>query len=281
MPPQAATWGEGDSSPSFADLDGAPFPAFQPGSVWLVGAGPGAPGLLTLLAYHALTQADTVVYDALVNTDVLGYARADARRIHAGKRGGKPSAQQADICATLVAEAEAGRRVLRLKGGDPFLFGRGGEECEALRAAGVPFRVVPGISSGLGGLAYAGLAATHRTVNQSVTFLTGHDLTGALPTAIDWAGLARAAPVLVMYMAVKHLPAIATRLIEAGRAADEPVAIVARATLPDQTMTCTTLADTAEPHDWPTPAIVVVGGVVPLADALAWFDAPASAGLMG
>lgn len=284
VPPRAAQWAvdaAADEPRAFADLDGAAFPDFAPGTVWLAGAGPGAPGLLTLMAYHALTRADVVVSDSLVNADVLAYARRDARRIHAGKRGGKPSAVQDDISRTLVEEAHAGRRVLRLKGGDPFLFGRGGEECEALRQAGIRFRVVPGVSAGLGGLAYAGIAATHRDVNQSVTFLTGHDLTGALPTAIDWEGVARTAPVLVLYMAVKHLPAIAKRLVAAGRAPAEPVAVVARATMPDQSVTRLTLAEACEGGPFATPAIVVIGGVVPLADALAWFDAPRSAGLMG
>lgn len=266
---------------TFAALDGAPFPEFAPGTVWLTGAGPGAPGLLTLLAYHGLTRADVVVHDSLVPEAILALARPGARRIAAGKRGGRPSAVQADICETLVAEARAGRRVLRLKGGDPFLFGRGGEEAAALCDAGVSFRVVPGVSAGLGGLAYAGLPVTHRDVNQSVTFLTGHDLTGALPTAIDWDLVARASPVLVLYMAVKHLPAIAARLLAAGRAADEPVAVVANATLPEQEVVRLTLAEAAEARPLPMPAVVVVGGAVPLADALGWFDPAASAGTMG
>lgn len=264
----------------FADLDAAPFPPFEPGTVWLAGAGPGAAGLLTLMAAHGLMQADVVVHDALVGPDVLSFARG-ARLVHAGKRGGKPSAVQADICDRLVAEARAGRRVLRLKGGDPFVFGRGGEECEALVRAGVRYRIVPGVSAGLGGLAYAGIPLTHRSTNQSVTFLTGHDLTGSLPTAIDWERIAAASPVLVMYMAAKHLGAIATRLLAAGRAGDEPVAVIASATLPQQTVVPLTLAEAAVPRDLPTPAIIVVGAVVPYADRLSWFDAARSAGLMG
>ena len=265
---------------TFADLDGAAFPPFEPGTVWLAGAGPGAPGLLTLIAYHALANAEVIVHDALVSGPILALARPDALLIHAGKRGGKPSAAQADITDTLIAHAKRGARVLRLKGGDPFMFGRGGEEAGALRAAGIAFRIVPGVSAGLGGIAYAGLPATHRDVNQSVTFLTGHDLTGQLPTAIDWAHAARS-PVLVLYMAAKHLPAIAQSLIDAGRAEGEAVAVVANATLHTQTTTRLTLAEAREPRALPTPAIVVIGGVVPLADALAWFDAAASEGFMG
>ncbi|HVY52537.1 MAG TPA: uroporphyrinogen-III C-methyltransferase, partial [Devosia sp.] len=202
---------------SFASLDGLDWPKFDAGSVWLVGAGPGAPGLLSLLGYHGLQQADAVVYDALVSERLLALAKSGAERIHAGKRGGKPSPKQADISLKLIELARAGRRVLRLKGGDPFMFGRGGEEAAALRRAGVPFRIVPGISSGLGGLAYAGIPVTHRDTNHAVIFLTGHDETGELPQAVDWRAVATAAPVIVMFMAVKHLGAIAARLMAAGR----------------------------------------------------------------
>ncbi|GAB5375361.1 MAG: uroporphyrinogen-III C-methyltransferase [Acuticoccus sp.] len=264
----------------FADLETAPFPAFEPGTVWLAGAGPGAAGLLTLLAAHGLMQADVVVHDALVGADILAFAKG-ARLVYAGKRGGKPSAVQADICDRLVAEARAGHRVLRLKGGDPFMFGRGGEECEALRRAGIAYRIVPGVTAGLGGLAYAGIPVTHRSSNQSVTFLTGHDLTGEMPAAIDWPLIARASPVLVMYMATKHLTGIAARLLAAGRAPEDPVAVIANATLPTQTLVPLTLAEAATPRNLPTPAVIVVGAVVPFAEHLAWFDAASSAGLFG
>jgi uroporphyrin-III C-methyltransferase len=280
VPPRAARSSADPGERRFADLDAAPFPPFEPGTVWLAGAGPGAPGLLTLLAYHALAHADVVVHDALVPDAVLAFARPGARLVHAGKRGGKPSAVQADITEALVEEARRGGRVLRLKGGDPFMFGRGGEECDALAAAGIPFRVVPGVSSGLGGIAYAGIPATHRDINQSVTFLTGHDVSGALPTAIDWAATARS-PVVVMYMAARHLPEIATRLLAAGRPADDPVAVVANATLPEQEILTTTLAAALSPRDWPTPAIIVVGRAVSVGETLRWFDATRSAGTMG
>lgn len=280
VPPRAAKWtSEGERS-RFADLDGAPFPPFEPGTVWLAGAGPGAAGLLTLLAAHAMMQADVVIHDALVGPDILAFARG-ARLVHAGKRGGKPSAVQADICDRLVAEARAGHKVLRLKGGDPFMFGRGGEECEALTAAAIPFRIVPGVSAGLGGLAYAGIPVTHRSANQSVTFLTGHDLTGAMPAAIDWERVSAASPVLVMYMAAKHLAPIAARLLAAGRPETEPVAVIANATLPTQALVRLTLGEALSERELPTPAIIVVGAVVPFADRFAWFDAAASAGLLG
>ncbi|MEM0906946.1 MAG: uroporphyrinogen-III C-methyltransferase [Pseudomonadota bacterium] len=264
----------------FADLDGAPFPEFVAGTVWIAGAGPGAAGLLTLMAAHGLMQADVVVHDSLVCDEVLAFAPT-ARLIHAGKRGGKPSADQTDISQTLIDEALAGHKVMRLKGGDPFLFGRGGEECEALAAAGVAFRVVPGVSAGLGGLGYAGIPATHRDTNQSVTFLTGHDLTGTLPTAIDWALIAKASPVLVMYMAAKHLSPIAERLMAAGRSPDEPVAAISNATLPSQTHHHMTLVEATLPQNIPTPAVIVIGANVARAERIAWFDAAASAGLMG
>jgi uroporphyrin-III C-methyltransferase len=168
-------------------------PAFEPGHVWLVGAGPGDPGLLTLLALHALEHCDAVVYDALVDKRVLALAWPGAERVHAGKRGGRPSPIQPDISDRLVRLAREGKRVLRLKGGDPFVFGRGGEEALALVAAGIPFRVVPGVTAGIGGLAYAGIPVTHRDSNSAVTFLTGHNAVGEvvrLRAGLDWLGAA-------------------------------------------------------------------------------------------
>ena len=248
-------------------------PVFQPGSVWLVGAGPGDPGLLTLHAVNGLKQADVVVYDALVGAEVLDLARPDCERVYAGKRGGRPSPVQADISQRLVRFAQQGKRVLRLKGGDPFVFGRGGEEALALVAAGVPFRVIPGISAGIGGLAYAGIPVTHRDTNSTVTFLTGHGVGGDVPDGIDWAALAKGAPVIVLYMALKHIGTIAGRLLDHGRAASEPVAVVSQATLPEQTILETTLgacaADIAAAGIEP-PCVVVVGEVVRLRQGLDW-----------
>lgn len=255
------------------DLNEIDLATFEPGSVWLVGSGPGDPGLLTLLAVQGLQQADVIVYDALVNDSILKLARPDCTLEYAGKRGGRPSAQQKDISLRLVELAKEGKRVLRLKGGDPFVFGRGGEEGLNLVAHKVPFRVVPGITAGIGGLAYAGLPVTHREVNQSVTFVTGHDSSGSLPGAINWQGLAQGSQVLVLYMAIKHLAGITEKLIEFGRAPDEPVAVVTNASLPDQDVLETTLGaaakDVAEQNLQP-PALVVIGGVVPLRAALDW-----------
>ncbi len=256
----------------FKALDGLEFPPFEPGTVWLVGAGPGAPGLLSLLGYHALCEADVVVYDALVSDALLDLANPDAKRIYAGKRGGKPSETQASITLRLIALAEAGKRVLRLKGGDPMMFGRGAEEAIALAARGIRFRIVPGITAGIGGLAYAGIPATSRDVNHAVIFLTGHDETGGVPASVDWGAVATAAPVIVMYMAVKHLGSIAEKLIAGGRDPDDAVTVVSRATLPDQTVVGATLATVAaiEP-ELVTPAIVVVGAAAGLRDELDWY----------
>jgi uroporphyrin-III C-methyltransferase len=250
-----------------------PLPDFEPGWVWLVGAGPGDPGLLTLLAAKALSEADAVVYDALVDDRSLALVRADAILEYAGKRGGKPSPRQPDISRRLIQLAREGRRVLRLKGGDPFVFGRGGEEALALVAAGVPFRVVPGITAGIGGLAYAGIPATHRDVNEAVTFITGHNVSGDVPDGLDWPALARGAPVLVFYMALKHLAQIRDRLIAAGRPAGEAAAIVSDAATERQRTLVTTLGrlvEDAEAAKAAPPAIVVVGPAVRMAAGLDW-----------
>jgi uroporphyrin-III C-methyltransferase len=262
------------NGPRLSAFDG--LPVFEPGWVWLVGAGPGDPGLLTLHAVNALAQADVVIYDALVERRILEHARPGALIEYAGKRGGKPSPKQRDISLRLVSLARAEKRVCRLKGGDPFVFGRGGEEALALVEAGVPFRVVPGISAGIGGLAYAGIPVTHRDVNHCVTFLTGHDQSGLTPSSIDWVGVARGAPVVVMYMALKHLGQIAAALIDAGRHVNEPVAIVAHATTEAQQVLETTLgqaADDLSTSEVEPPAIVVLGEVVRLRAALDWLGA--------
>lgn len=264
----------GSAPAHFARLDAAAFPVFEPGHVWLVGAGPGAAGLITLLGYHGLGQAEIIVYDALVAQGLLDMANPGAERIYAGKRGGKPSPRQADISLRLVELARAGKRVLRLKGGDPFMFGRGGEEAGTLAKAGIPFRIVPGVTAGIGGLAYAGIPVTHRDTNHAVIFLTGHDDTGDIPQGVDWPAIANAAPVIVMYMAVKHLASIAARLLAAGRAPADRLAIVARAAGPEQTVIETTLGDAgalSEREDLPTPAIVVLGPVSRYREQLDWY----------
>ncbi len=251
-------------------------PDLEPGSVWLVGAGPGDPGLLTLHAVNALRQADVIVHDALVNADCLTMVKTGAVLEFTGKRGGKPSPKQRDISLRLVELARQGKRVLRLKGGDPFVFGRGGEEALTLVEHGIPFRIVPGITAGIGGLAYAGIPVTHREVNHAVTFLTGHDSSGVVPDRIHWEGIAKGSPVIVMYMAMKHIGQITANLISAGRSPDEPVAFVCNAATPDQTVLETTLAR-AEADVMASglepPAIVVVGEVVRLRPALDWLGA--------
>jgi uroporphyrin-III C-methyltransferase len=259
----------------FARLDGEPFPVFEAGWVWLVGAGPGAPGLMSLLCYHALQSSDVIVYDALVNPAILDWVRSGAELEYAGKRGGKPSAQQRDISLRLIELARQGKRVLRLKGGDPFMFGRGGEECQHLVKAGIPFRIVPGITAGIGGLAYAGLPATHRDTNHSVIFLTGHDASGKMPANVNWQAIATASPVIVMYMAVKHLGEIAEALMAGGRDGADPVTIVSNATLPQQSVTQTSLREAKAfltENEIATPAIVVLGEVVEWRAVLDWYQ---------
>lgn len=254
----------------------ASMPVFAPGSVWLAGAGPGDPGLLTLLAAHALQHADVVVYDALVDESCLKLANSKAELEYAGKRGGKPSPKQRDISLRLVEHARRGKRVLRLKGGDPFVFGRGGEEALTLVAHSIPFRIIPGITAGIGGLAYAGIPVTHRDVNHTVTFLTGHDQNGLVPDRINWDAVAKGSPVIVMYMAMKHIDGIAHSLMQAGRSADEPLAFVCNAATASQTVLETTIgraAQDAEAAQIEPPAIVVVGEVVRLRSGLDWLGA--------
>lgn len=249
------------------------WPVFSPGWVWLCGAGPGDPGLLTLHAINALRQADVVVYDALVDLRILDWAGVEAERIYAGKRGGKPSPKQRDISLRLVTLARQGKRVLRLKGGDPFVFGRGGEEAQTLVSHGIPIRIIPGISAGIGGLAYAGIPVTHRDVNQSVTFVTGHDQSGNTPSTLDWQAIGKASEVIVIYMGMKHAGQIADALIAAGRDASEPVAVVTSATTPAQHVLETTLgrleADIAAAALEP-PAIICIGRTVLMRQALDW-----------
>ncbi|MEM1316706.1 MAG: uroporphyrinogen-III C-methyltransferase [Pseudomonadota bacterium] len=260
----------------FADL-----PILEAGHVWLVGAGPGDPGLLTMHAVNALRQADVIVYDALVNDAVLDLAGPHAKREYAGKRGGKPSPKQRDISLRLVELARAGKRVCRLKGGDPFVFGRGGEEALTLVEHNVPFRIVPGVTAGIGGLAYAGIPVTHRDTNQAVTFLTGHDAGGVVPDAIDWVSVAKGSPVIVMYMAMKHLDTIAARLIAAGRSPHEPLALVCNAAT-NAMQVHETMLGAVSTEDGiarvkalglAPPAIVVIGEVVRLRAALDWLGA--------
>jgi uroporphyrin-III C-methyltransferase len=250
-------------------------PEFAPGSVWLVGAGPGDPGLLTLLAAHALEQADIVLYDALVNADVMSAMGPQGRATFVGRRKGSVAATVEQTVELMLRHAAAGRRVVRLKGGDPFIFGRGGEEIAALVEAGVSFRVVPGISAGIGGLAYAGIVATKRGVNQAITFVTGHDEAGKLPQDIDWAGLARGDQTVVIYMGLSRLDEIVGILLANGRDHRTPLAIVSGASTQKQQILTTTLGESAlasRRTKLPTPALIVIGHAADPANIFTWFD---------
>ena len=251
------------------------FPEFEPGWVWLVGAGPGDPGLITLHALHGLRHADMVVHDALVDKRILAFANPKAQIIHAGKRGGKPSPKQIDISLRLVELAKNGHRVLRLKGGDPFVFGRGAEEGLTLVANNVPFRVIPGITAGIAGPAYAGIPVTHRDANSAVTFVTGHGAGGDVPDRIKWSALAESGAVLVFYMVIKHLARITEKLMEGGCSPDTPAALVNRATTPSQRVlraTLATIAGEGRKSGIEPPALLIVGDVVALRDDLRWWN---------
>ena len=242
-------------------------PVLQAGHVWLAGAGPGDPGLLTLDALAGLAQADVVVHDALVDARVLALAGSRARLVFAGKRGGKPSASQDDITGRLIEFARAGARVLRLKGGDPFVFGRGGEEAKALAAAGVPFRIIPGVTAGLAALAAASIPATLRGMNRAVVFAAGH---GA-DEEFDWTPLARSGAPIVLYMAMQNLERIAEALMRSGLAAHTAAAVIASATTPEQRILVSTLervARQAREQNLEPPAIVVIGDIVDARDQL-------------
>jgi uroporphyrin-III C-methyltransferase len=242
-------------------------PVFAPGHVWLAGAGPGDPGLLTLDALAGLAQADVIVHDALVDRRVLALAGEQARLEFAGKRGGKPSATQADISQRLVALARAGQRVLRLKGGDPFVFGRGGEEAATLAAAGIAFRVIPGVTAGLAALAAAGIPATLRGTNRAVIFAAGH---GA-DEDFDWAPLIRTGQPIVLYMVMHNLERMTAAMMQAGLAADTPAAVIASATTTQERILVATvekLASAVREQKIEPPAIVVVGEIVKMRDRL-------------
>jgi uroporphyrin-III C-methyltransferase len=253
--------------------DALTLPSFDAGWVWLAGAGPGDPGLVTLLGLHAIATADVILYDALVNEALLKFARPGAEVVYAGKRRGQASLKQGEISRQLVSLARKGKRVLRLKGGDPFVFGRGGEEALALAAANVPFRIVPGVTAGIGGLAYAGIPVTHRDTNHAVTFITGHGVDGNIP-ALNWNAVSRGSPTIVLYMALAHADEIANKLLEAGRAANEPAAIVSDATSGKQNVRVTTLGELgAAAKESTAPSILIIGENVKLREGLDWIGA--------
>jgi uroporphyrinogen III methyltransferase/synthase len=252
-----------------------------PGRVYLVGAGPGDSGLLTARALQLVGEADVILYDRLIPAGALDGARAEAELVFVGKEGGGHSVAQADTEALILERARAGRTVVRLKGGDPFVFGRGGEEALALRAAGIPFEVVPGVTAGVAAPAYAGIPVTHRGLSSAVALITGHEDPGKDETAIDWAALAVFPGTLVFYMGVGRLADIAAALIGAGRPAAEPAAVIENGTLPAQRTvagTLQTIAEKAREQDIRAPSITVVGPVAAFAAELAWAAPGALAG---
>jgi uroporphyrinogen III methyltransferase/synthase len=248
------------------------------GKVWLVGAGPGDPGLITVAGVDVVSRAEVVVYDRLVSPRLVDLAPPKAERIFAGKHPTEKGASgfsQQQINDLLVAKAREGKRVVRLKGGDPFVFGRGGEEAEALAAAGIPFEVVPGVSSAIAAPAYAGIPVTHRRMSSSFTVVTGHEDPEKPESAIDWAGIAKGADTLVILMGGANLEEIMKRLADSGRAPDEPVAVVRWGTTPDQRVIAGSIADVAirvAEAGLTPPLVTVVGPVVRLRDTLRWFD---------
>jgi uroporphyrinogen III methyltransferase/synthase len=247
-------------------------------TAYLVGAGPGDPGLLTARALELIARADVVLHDRLIPPEALAHARADAEVIDVGKVGGGEQVPQRETTRLLVEHSRAGRTVVRLKGGDPFVFGRGGEEAQALRAAGCDYEVVPGVTAGVAAPAYAGIPVTQRGMASAVAFVTGHEDPGKPETAVDWAALAVFPGTLVFYMGVRQLPRIAEQLIAHGRDPAEPAAIVERGTLPDQRVLRTTLAALGE-QDAHAPAVTLVGPVTALHDELAWFAGGPLAGV--
>ena len=243
--------------------------------VYLIGAGPGDAGLLTLKGRDALACADVVVYDALANDSLLGHARPDAERIYVGKVAGNHALPQHEINALLVRKAKEGKVVARLKGGDPYIFGRGGEEAEELLAAGVPFEEVPGISSTIAAPAYAGIPLTHRNFASSVTIITGHENPDKPGSVHNWKALAASASTLVFVMGMKNLPDIARHLLDAGMEPQMPAAVVEKGTTPAQrriSATLGTLPAVAEEAGVVSPAVIVVGKVCALAEDFDWFD---------
>lgn len=246
------------------------------GRVYLLGAGPGDPELITQRAARRLAEADLVLYDALVHPDLLELCRPGAERAFVGKRAGRASERQSAINARMIEAARAGRVVARLKGGDPYLFGRGSEEAEALHAAGIPFEVVPGVPSPTAATAYAGISLTHRTASSSVAYVTATESPEKDRSSHDWSKLATATETLVIFMGVRKLGSLMRLLVEHGRAAETPAAVIERASLPQQRTvigTVATIAERAREAGIGMPALTVVGEVVRLREALRWYDA--------
>lgn len=244
--------------------------------VYLIGAGPGDPGLMTVKGLKCLQKANVVLYDKLVSKDLLREAPEDAELIYVGKQKGNHLLPQDQINRLLVEKAGQGRAVVRLKGGDPYVFGRGGEEAEYLQSQSVPFEVVPGVTAGFAAAAYAGIPVTHRDCTTSVTLVTGHAKgENTDQPKVNWPALAPGDGTLVFYMGLSNLDTICRELIANGRCGETPVAIISRATTADQITLTTTLGEapwTVAEVDVPTPAVIIVGKVVAMRDKLRWFD---------
>ena len=249
------------------------------GKVYLVGAGPGDLGLVTLRAKECIESADVVVYDHLANPEILGWARDDAEIIYVGKTAGESPIKQHEINALLIEKAREGKQVIRLKGGDPFVFGRGAEEAQLIADAGIPFEIVPGITSSIAGPAYAGIPITHRSHNSHVTFFTGHEDPAKTESAIDYAALAKLGGTQVMLMGMERLGSITSEMLKHGVRGDLPVALVRWATTGQQETLTGTLQDIAQKavsNDFGAPAVAVFGDVVALRDKLNWYKTAAA-----
>lgn len=247
----------------------------NPGKVYLIGAGPGEPGLLTIKGRDCLALADVIIYDYLANPVLLGYARPDAERIYVGKSRGRHSIPQDEINQLLVDKAVAGLKVARLKGGDPYVFGRGGEEAAFLQQQQIPFEVVPGVTAGFAAAAYAGIPLTHRDITTSLALLTGHERPERKLSSLDWQKLATGLGTLIFYMGMTNLKMISEKLIKHGRAADTPVAVIQWATLPRQRTITGRLDDIAErvaEAGIEPPAVIIIGEVVRYREKLRWYD---------
>ncbi len=240
------------------------------GMVYIVGGGPGDPGLITVKGLASLRRADVVLYDRLASSELLDEAPAHAEKIDVGKEPKKHRRSQADINELLIEKAREGKRVVRLKGGDPFVFGRGGEECQALAEAGIPYEVIPGVSSAIAVPAYAGIPVTQRGVTTAFTVVAGH--TGDSESDIDWAAISRIGTIIFL-MGVEHLPEIISKLIEQGRAIDTPAALIREGTTENQEVVTGTLGDIVEKSKGiGPPAVLIVGEVVRLHEQIDWFD---------
>ena len=247
---------------------------FDRGSVWLVGAGPGDPGLLSLLAYKSIKKADVIFYDALLNEKILSLARSKARLIYVGKRGNKKSINQLEINKLLINEAKKNKRVLRLKGGDPFIFGRGGEEALSLKLNKIPYKIVPGATAGIAGLAYAGIPATHRDFNTSITFISAYGAGGEKPETIDWTSFSKTSQLIVIYMGLERINWVCSELIKRGKDKHENIAIISNATNKNQKILISTLENCSKDLDKniiDSPALLVIGKNVLLSPILNWY----------